>query len=98
MESPQTWSRLVASLACAELGDPDATWRFLVDEGLLQPTPEARRALDAALAAERDRVITGPSTASRIAHHVAPFATPAAHQPDPAAALSQPRFAAWRRR
>jgi len=97
MESPTTWSRLVASLACAELRDPDATWRFLVDEGLLRATPEARRALDAALAAERDRVITGPSTASRIAHHLAAFATPAAHAPDPEAAVSQPRFAAWLR-
>lgn len=88
MESPEYWDSLTALVACCNTDDPPATLERLSWAGLIGPTTEAQCArLAAAFRKEREREITGPSTASRIAHRLRDegVASVAASMPDPGA-------------
>jgi hypothetical protein len=96
MESPDTWDALTASLAAAGLGDEARAWAFLRHQGLVRDDAEARFVELARY--ERDREITGPSSAARVASalFIEGLASDAASTPDPGAVRAGPAFAAWR--
>ena len=95
MESPATWTRVVASIAVAGLEDLTRAWRFLVDERLVADSAEYRQHFLAVGERERNREITGFSAAQRVALKLGDMITRTGDRPDPNAELSHERFNAW---
>jgi hypothetical protein len=96
VEYPGGWSALTASLAVADLGDAEQTWRFLRACHLVSDSPDGAGQLARAITLELERGrITGGTVAFRVAGRLiaAGLALPAAATPDPFGQLAAARWA-----
>ncbi|HET9917302.1 MAG TPA: zinc ribbon domain-containing protein [Candidatus Binatia bacterium] len=98
MEPPNSWDRLTASLAVCDLSKPYRAWAFLVLQGLVRDLPGDRENFIGFVKQEREKEITGPSLASRIAGLLdrSGISRPESHEPDPEAELAFQRFSVIR--
>ncbi len=94
MESPASWDLLTASLAVCNLQKPFAAWAFLVVQGLVRDGSGDREIFVEIIQKEKDRDITGPSVASRVAGSLrrAEIALEAAGIPDPWGKIASERL------
>ena len=101
MEHPASWDLLTASIAVCDLEDPFAAWAFLVVQGLVRDATGDRETFVKVVHEERDRDITGPSVALRVASSLkdAEIALEGAKVPDPWAGIASERLevmASWK--
>ncbi len=94
MESPESWNLLTSSLAVSQLDRIEATWAFLVLQGIVDPRDVTRQAF-ATIVGEviEEGEITGPSEALRVATRLGSLGmtTGAAHKPDPWGKIAKSR-------
>lgn len=95
MEPPNSWNRLTASLAVCDLRRANQAWAFLVLQELVRDAAGDREDFLTVVEQEREREITGPSAALRIADELQRrgIALPASLAPDPEAVTASRRFA-----
>lgn len=98
MEPPNSWDRLTASLAVCDLSKPYRAWAFLALQGLVRDLPGDRDNFIRFVKQEREKEMTGPSTARRVATLLQRFgiALPESQAPDPDAEVASGRFSVVR--
>lgn len=94
MESPASWDLLTASIAASNLQKPFTAWAFLVVQGLVRDMPGDREIFVEIVVKEKDRDITGPSAALRVASSLrrAEIALEAAKVADPWGEIASERL------
>jgi hypothetical protein len=99
VESPTSWNRATASLACFLPAHPEDAWDFLVDERLVRDLTGDRAAF-LQIVREEDHDVTGPSRAARVASQLKSdgLLLPEAIAPDPEGATASAHARAWRAR
>ena len=94
MENPESWNLLTSSLAVSRLDRIEATWAFLVLQGVVDPHDRAKQAFATIVGEVLEQgEITGPSKALRVATRLGShgMTTGAASEPDPWGKIAKSR-------